>query len=226
MRNNFFYLLAFLLISVSAKAQPIFMDETHTFYGALTAAASFAQIDGDNYAGYSKTGFIAGGGVYIRVVDNMAMSMEILYSQKGSLGKGTPNSTNGSFDIQSYKVNLNYAEVPFQLWYFDKHNHHFGGGFSYSQLINSTEESVTKPDQHINTDKYPFRKMDINLVLSANFRIWKGLYTGLRFNYSLLPIRKDANVPPGFGRAEQYNNVVALKFTYLFMQGSSYYKNQ
>lgn len=227
MRAKLFYLSAALMVSTSIHAQ-IFQDDTHTFYGALTAGATFSQVDGDNYAGYSKTGFAVGGAVYMRVIDNMAVSMEILYSQKGARSKESLISSDQRFLINRYLLNLNYAEVPIQLWYFDKHNHHFGGGFSYSQLINSDEKTETDPPQPVQQDitagKYPFKKSDINIVLTANFRIWKGLYTGLRFNYSLAPIRTGQNVPPGFGRNEQFNNVVSVRFTYLFMQRSSYYE--
>lgn len=231
MKMKSIYLFAAILLCTGARAQSVFMDDTHTFYGALTGGVSFTQVDGDNYYGYNKIGFSAGGGMYMRVADYVAMSMEILYSQKGSRSTKSLVSSDNSFLINKYDINLNYAEVPLQIWYFDKHNHHFGGGFSYSQLINSTEKAQTDPEQKVIAEmadgkKYSFNKSDINIVLSGNFRLWKGLYAGVRFNYSMAPIRKDLKVPPGFGRAEQYNNIVILKFTYLFMQNSSYYGEQ
>ncbi len=204
----------------AAKAQYNYLEDTRTFYGALTGGLTLSQIDGDNYAGYNKTGFTAGAGVYMRVWENIAASMEILYSQKGSNGNAPLNSSNQSFKILNYKVNMNYAEVPIHFWYFDKHNNHFGAGFSYSQIINQTETAQTDPNQNVDFDKFPFKKYDINFLLSGNVRLWKGLFAGMRFNYSLFPVRETTNVPPGFGRAEQYNNMITFKITYIFMGGT------
>lgn len=211
-------------LSTGAYAQYNYLEDTRTFYGALTGGLTLSQIDGDNYAGYDKVGFSAGAGVYMRVWENIAASMEILYSQKGANGDAPLNSSNGSFKILNYNVNMNYAEVPIQIWYFDKHNHHFGAGLSYSQIINQSETATTDPPHNLDFDKYRFKKYDINFVLSGNLRIWKGLFAGMRFNYSLVPVRGNTgtsiNVPPGFGRAEQYNNLITFKISYIFMGGT------
>jgi len=108
---------------------------------------------------------------------------------------------------------LNYAEVPVQLYYFNKHRDHFGGGFSYARLIQGTETYQSNPPQSIKPEQYPFKRSDINFVMSGNLRLWKGLFLAGRFQYSMLSIRN--KVPPGFGRNEQFNHLWVFRLMYL-----------
>ena len=141
--------------------------------------------------------------------------MEILYVQKGSRGHVIKESGTPGIYITKYSIAANYVEVPIQLNYMlDKRKSHFGAGFSYSQVTSMKETLETDPPTMVNLDNYPINKMDINLILGGNLRLWQGLYLNLRFQYSLIPIRR--NIPPGFGRGEQFNNVVGLRLMYLF----------
>ncbi len=191
-----------------------YIEDPRTFYGGVLAGANFSQVDGDSYAGYHKVGFNIGGIVYTQFAEHLAASLEILFSQKGSRGHKTQESGTGTI-ITGYNIDLNYAEIPIQINYFDKRKSHFGGGFSYSQMISSRERIVTNPpDPAIAGKEYPFRKSDINFVLGGNLHLIKGLFLNARFQYSLIPIRKD--IPPGYGRAEQFNNVWTVRLMYLF----------
>lgn len=213
-----FVLAAVLFVSlcfaaVASRAQDsYYVEDDHTFHGALVAGGTFTQIDGDTYYGYHKIGFEVGGAMYMMLGSNIAAAMEILYTQKGSKGNAPIN--NGPFNINQYSINLNYAEVPLMLYYMDKHRHHFGAGLSYSQLISTNEKATTDPDQHTVFTNYPFHKGDLNFILSGNLHIYKGFILGARFQYSLLPIR--TNVPPGYGRNEQYNNMWVIRLMYMF----------
>lgn len=190
-----------------------------TFYGGLLGGVNFTQVDGDSYAGYHKIGFNAGGIAYAQLAPKIAGSIEILFSQKGSRGHKAQESGNPGVIIQKYRIDLNYAEVPIQINYFDRRKSHFGGGLSYSQLISSNEKLEIQngpgaPITPVNTDEYKFRKADINLILGGNLHLWQGLFLNARFQYSMIAIRKD--IPEGYGRAEQYNNMWTLRLMYLF----------
>lgn len=197
-------------------------QDQRTFYGGLLFGVNLTQVDGDNYAGYHKAGLNAGGIVYMNLGEHIAPSLEILFSQKGSRGHKEQLSNTNTYLIQHYDIKLNYAEVPIMLNYFDRRKSHFGAGFSYSQLISSQETVVTPktgstsvfPDS-IDLDKaYPFRKFDINFLISGSLHLYKGLFLDVRFQYSVIPIRK--TIYPEFGRAEQYNNLYAVRLKYLF----------
>ncbi|HRO43662.1 MAG TPA: outer membrane beta-barrel protein [Flavipsychrobacter sp.] len=196
-----------------------YIEDPRTFYAGLIAGANLSQVDGDSYAGYHKVGLNAGGIVYTHLAPNLAVSLEILFSQKGARGHRVQESGAGTF-INAYRINLNYAEIPIQLNYFDKRRSHFGGGFSYSQLITAQEKLDTNPPQqpgssgYVNLENYPFKKSDLNFILGGSLHLWKGLFFQGRFQYSLLSIRK--NPPPGYSRSDQFNNMWTLRLMYLF----------
>lgn len=187
------------------------------FYGGVLAGANFTQVDGDAYAGYHKVGLNLGGIMYARFAEHLAGSIEILFSQKGSRGHFDQQLNNSDTFLTQYGIKLNYAEIPLQLNYFDRRRSHFGAGFSYSQLITGAENIQVQRENRtyeIPTEQYPFRKADLNVLLSGNLHLVKGLFLNARFQYSLLAIRRDH--PPGIGRDEQYNNMWTLRLMYLF----------
>jgi hypothetical protein len=204
--------------SEEAKAQnpsSYYIEEPRTFYGGLLLGANFSQVDGDSYAGYHKVGLNAGGIVYTQFDEHLALSLEILFSQKGSRGHRVQESGQQGTYITTYKIDLNYAEVPIQLNYFDRRKSHFGAGLSYSQLITAKETIETiPPDPNLVGKVFPFKKADLNFILGGNLHLIKGLFLNARFQYSLIPIRKD--IPPGYGRSQQFNNLWTVRLMYLF----------
>jgi hypothetical protein len=205
------------LSAFSSRAQnpsTYYEEVPRTFYGGLLAGAAFTQVDGDAYAGYNKVGLNAGGIVYARIADKLAASIEITYTEKGARGhydfrlSGSSDTT-----VTDYRIKLRYAEIPIQLNFFDRRRSHFGAGFSYAQLITG-EEIIETNRGTIETDAYPFRKADVNLLLTGNLHLVKGLFLNARFQYSLFPVRK--NHYPGIGRSEQFNNVWVVRMMYLF----------
>lgn len=206
----------FSLFTFQASAQSYYEDLPRTFYGGVVAGANFSQVDGDRFAGYHKVGMNLGGIVYTQFAPNLAVSMEILYSQKGSRGHKAQLSTSQAYLVQNHKIRLDYAEVPLMLCYFDKRKSHFGLGFSYSQLIQNREDVQTNPTFPVALleEEYPFRKMDINFLIGGSLKLYQGLFLNLRFQYSMIPIR--TKVHPELGRQEQFSNLYALRLMYLF----------
>lgn len=216
----------FILVTLSliispyvTEAQNYYVEETNTFFGGPVLGANFTQVDGDNYAGYHKAGINVGGIVFTRFAERFAASLEILYTQKGSRGHAPIRSNSSTYEIQQYGIALDYAEVPVMLHIMDKRKSMFGMGLSYSQLVGSKETITTNNstfNDTVNLDRYPFKKFDLNFLVGASLRVYKGFYLNLRFQYSLLPIRKE--IYKEFGRAEQYNNLYTLRLIYIFGQ--------
>ncbi|MEZ5015629.1 MAG: porin family protein [Flavipsychrobacter sp.] len=194
-----------------------YIEEQRTFYGGAVVGANFSQIDGDNFAGYRKIGLNAGGIIYTNIAPKVAASMEILYSQRGARAHKNQVSNTKQYLITDYTIDLHYAEVPLQIHYYDKRKSHFGGGFSYSQLIGSDEKATTSNtafNDTANLNNFSFRKFDVNFIVGGNLHLVKGLYLNVRFQYSLLPVR--TAIHPEFGRAEQYSNMWVMRLMYLF----------
>lgn len=213
---SFFAVVVGLLLSPALHAQNpsnYYEEVPRTFYGGLLGGASFSQVDGDAYAGYNKVGINAGGIIYARLADKIAASVEILYSEKGARGAIDFRLNGSDTIVTDYRIRLRYAEVPIQINYFDRRRSHFGAGFSYSQLITGEEEIATN-NGALDATAYPFRKADINFLLTGNLHLIKGLFLNGRFQYSLLPVRKTHY--PGIGRSEQFNNLWVVRLMYLF----------
>jgi hypothetical protein len=216
-KNILFSILCLLSAQLANAQNPknYYEEEPRTFYGGLILGTNFTQVDGDSYKGYHNIGLNTGVVVYAKLAPQIAGSLEILFSQKGAKSNGSQLSNGGITLITKQNIRLNYAEIPVQINYFNNKKSNFGGGFSYSQLISSKEEIVgTNKSVVYDPDKYPFNKIDINLVLSGQLHLYKGLFAGLRFQYSMLSIRN--NVDAEYGRAQQFNNVFALRLMYLF----------
>lgn len=213
-------LVSFLFTATHIYAQSYYVEQENTFYGGPVVGANFCQVDGDDYAGYYKTGLNVGGIVYTRFGQRFAGSLEILYSQKGSRGhKAQLANLTKEIEIRQYGISLDYAEIPIMIHVMDKRKSHIGVGLSYSQLVSSKESLTTnnpKYDDTVNISGYPFRRADVNLLVGFNLRLVKGLFFNVRYQYSLAPIRTDVNYD--FSRAKQFNNLYVVRLVYLFGQ--------
>ena len=221
--RKFALFIAIVLSTLSAQktyAQSYYVDDNRTFYGGLVFGGTFAQIDGDSYAGYHKMGLTGGGIVYTEFAKHFAVSVELLYSQRGSKSNKRQLTTTANAEITNYQVNLDYAEIPVVFNYFDKRKSHFGVGFSYSQLINQSEDVKTNPAavaDTANIGAFPFKNNDINGLVSINLHLVKGWFLNIRYQYSLLSIRDNYHVE--FARStanRQSNNLWAVRVMYLF----------
>lgn len=210
-------LIILIFTSYTLNAQEYYIEDPHTFFGGVVAGGNFTQVDGDNYAGYRKTGLNVGGIVYARFAKHIAGSLEILYVEKGSKSSAVKRVNSGFADINSYNIKLNYAEIPVMINYFDKNKANFGLGLSYAQLISSSETATTSNaalNDSLHFERYPFKKSDVNFIIGGSLRFFKGFYINLRFQYSILPVRQDWNKE--FGRANHYNNLWTFRIMYLF----------
>jgi len=197
------YLLAtFSLIALGtcqAQWQP-------RFKAALMAGANASQIDGDNLAGYHKWGFNGGGRVYMMLNDNLSVSLELLYAQKGS------RSTKYEVDPDStVRVTLNYAEIPIMFNYHDQDRAIFGVGVSYARTLNYRYE---KGGLNTTDVSPPILNRDINFVADVTFIVRKRFGVNLRYNYSLAPI--GYNQYSKLKNHEMLNGVVCLRVMYFF----------
>ncbi|HTN18306.1 MAG TPA: outer membrane beta-barrel protein [Chitinophagaceae bacterium] len=207
--------LLFAGTAIAQNPKNYYVEEPKTFVGGLIGGLNFTQVDGDSYKGYHNIGFNTGVVVYTQLVPGISASLEILFSQKGARSNGSQLSNGGVTVITKQNIKLNYAEIPVQINFFDKKRNHFGAGLSYAQLINSKEEIVGNNSSiKYDPDQYPFKKMDINMILSGQVHVYKGFFAGIRFQYSMLSIRDKVDLE--YGRAQQFNNVFALRLMYLF----------
>lgn len=216
-------ILVLVLSTSGFRAAAQYNDEFHNLTGGLVGGINFSQVDGDGYKGYGKTGLTGGGVLFLPfgemempITDaTIALSMEVLFTQKGARGRG---SIPGG--VLNQDIKLQYGEVPIQLnLYRGSRKSGFGAGFSIGYLA-SSEETIDFGSGAIEKNGYPFKKFDLNFVLTGNLHLWNGFFLSPRFQYSLISVR-DNNSRFG-GRDQQFNNVVAIRLMYLFKRTSGY----
>ncbi len=214
--NVYWLILVAVLFGLNGgvvRAQEEEMFENRTFYGGVILGGNLCQVDGDNFAGYNKKGITTGAVVYMKLYKKAIGSLELLYSQKGSVAAKAEMLPSG-LTIMKYGIDLNYAEVPVMINFFDKHRSHLSFGASYSQLSRSNEYVTAYPALAYDQDKHPFNKSDINVIAGGTLRLYKGLFFNLRFQYSVVPIRAQV---ADISRGPLYNNLWSLRLMYLFM---------
>ncbi len=195
-------LLLVLLLFVSLlKAQNTF---TNSFHLDLTAN----QVQGDGYAGYNHIGFNVGFGTQFQVKKRHRLGFEINYAQRGSRQRINLKKQ----VINDFKLYLNYIDIPI-FYVFPKWGIHFEVGPTISYLIYDLSETNGMK----RTSLFDYRKIELGLLLSANFKITEQVYFKIRTLNSFTGIY---NLPPEntgyFWEIGSFHRGVGLNFSYYF----------
>lgn len=170
-------LITFFLISFSVKAQINAGEKDdntfHVFEGGISAGFNFSQVDGDNYAGFNKLGINAGPIVHINFTPNWNVSMEVLFSQKGSRTKPDPNNYN------TYYLAMNYVEIPIMANYNDKNRLIFQAGAAYGRLFTVKEEI----NGILNNNTEAFYTDEISYIVGGTFLLGENKHWGINARY-------------------------------------------
>ncbi len=183
------------------------------FKAEIIGGTNISQVDGDEVFGFLKYGVNMGLGVVMPIHKNWSLSFETLYTQKGSrLGKVYSDSLDGS-----YKLHLNYAEVPFLIQYTDRDRASAGIGFSWGRLVAVNEwkngyrvDSVTLLDG-------PFSRNDWQILADLRLKLYKNLRLNARYAYSMKKIatRNVRDSMSGVMNVRDfYNNLWSIRLIY------------
>lgn len=179
-------IIILLLLSLTATAQ----QRIHAF---VSSGLTVNQIEGDEIKGFKHFGYTGGVGALVSLSSNnrWGMSIEALFSQHGS------HST-GDTRYYLYKMDLtaNYIEIPLLLHFQDPHGGMlFGAGVSYGRLVRQPHGEIGYQPQFFipDTSDMTFLPNDLMVVADARFTVWRGLQIDLRWQYSLMPIKRDWN---------------------------------
>ncbi|MCR4812309.1 MAG: porin family protein [Bacteroidales bacterium] len=174
-----FLLTALLLMVTAAQSQRI-----HAY---VAAGATVSQVEGDELKGFKKWGGTAGVGAMVRLTENgkWKMSVEADFAQRGFR-----NNTRNPYDIN---LTLNYIDIPITFHFHDnKGGLEVGAGLLYGRLVRQPHGELDHPSTFIpDSTDMSFLKNDFAALLDLRFTVWRGLQLNLRFQYSIIPIKKD-----------------------------------
>lgn len=181
--NKLGILSAFLLFSLSFYGQ--------VFKVGLLAGLSGSQVEGDGYGGYNKLGFIVGGFTNIEHSEKFSTQLDMYIINKGS--QKNPNTSQG--DVDAFKLNINYVEMPFALRYHYK-KFIVEAGLYYSVFLNY---SMSDEFGEVTDEPFPFKKYDFGGFLGLNYKINEHIIFNLRSKNSFVPVRDFQNLDQQIG---------------------------
>lgn len=141
------------------------------FKAGVVAGFNVCQIRGDDTGGFNKFGLVGGVRAITILQEKMDVSMELLYSQRGSRANSTEQTRLG----RDVEIDLNYVEVPvlfnYKDWLNEEDNfYHVQAsiGFAYSRLINATAAGATNEHEG---EVENFNDDDFSFVIGAEYFI-------------------------------------------------------
>jgi hypothetical protein len=189
-------------------------SEAQFFKAEMIAGTNISQVDGDETYGFKKLGFNGGFGVIAPLGKNWSLSLETLYSQKGSrLRPQRVDSLDGS-----YKLKLGYAEVPFMIQYTDKDLATLGLGFSWNRLVSVDEMRNGYKIDSVSLTSKVFDKDDFMAFADMRLRVYNNIFANVRYSYSLNKISTRTLRDSETGRMNErdwYNNVWSVRLIYM-----------
>lgn len=198
--------LLFTTIAIRAISQ--------VFKGEIIAGSTLSQVDGDEAYGFKKLGLTSGVGVIVPVYKNWSVSLETLYSQKGSkLRPQFSDSLDGS-----YNLNLNYAEVPFMIQYTDRDVVSAGVGISWNRLVYAQEFRDGHKVDSVSVLSKVFDRDDWMAFGDVRVRLYKNFILNARYSYSLDKIATRRVIDSQTGKPnirDFYNNVWSFRLIYM-----------
>ncbi len=227
---NLRFTLRILSVTVLFTILMIETARAQIIQGAAIVGTNFSQVDGDEIYGFHHYGANIGAAAIIPFSKNWSVSLETLFSQKGS-SQGAiyyderKDSITGETKILTgeYKLHLNYVEVPLIIRYTDKEVMSFGAGISYGRLVSVTEEEHGNKVETTYLNSGTYKKDDWLANADLMIRLHKNLKVNLRYSYSLMKLRtRDFyNVYGQYIKTrDQYNNMVSLRLIWVFNESA------
>lgn len=163
-----------------------FFSFSQTFSGGVLTGIVASQISGDGLGGFNKFSGQIGGFVSKKISDTLQVEFQMYYLQKGS--RKAANGITGS--LTSYKMQLNYIEMPVLLRYNYKNKFNFEGGLSAAVMFKSKVSNAFGELPPNDPENRPFKPLELAFVAGASYPLNKNILIYIRNSNSLMPVRK------------------------------------
>ena len=211
------------MVSVALLPQ---ISSAQVIRGMLIGGVNFTQVDGDEIYGFHRQGVNLGVGAMIPFTRNWSVTLETLFSQKGSyqapfqyfeqkdtLGNVIAILT-GEYDLR-----MNYVEVPVLIQYTDKDVVSAGVGVSYGRLVGITEKEHGNQVTTTTVSNGPYKTDNWEIIGDIKLPLYKSLRINLRYSYSLAKLRtRDFyNIYGEYIKTrDQFHNLFSIRLIWMF----------
>lgn len=181
--NRISVIFLMLLAATTLQAQHI-----HAY---ATAGTIISQIEGDELKGFNHWNFTGGIGAIANLDDRdrWALTVETDYSCRGVF-----NQKHNSKNYYNINLNLHYVDIPVTLFFHDPYGDlRIGLGLVYSRLVAQPHGTISYNPTYFVPDStsMAFLKNDLAPAIEFRFNLWKRLQLSARYQYSIIPIKKD-----------------------------------
>jgi hypothetical protein len=181
------------------------------FNGGVTLGLAATQISGDELSGFDKAGACAGGFVeYPLKGDTLRLQLQLYYIQKGSRKPVNPNTNS----YVTYRLALNYIEIPFFLTYTFRKKYVVDGGLALGVLFASSVSNQFGKYPPGDPNSRPFKPLELSFSLGIGYRVTNKLLLSIRNSNSLLPVRRHYGGGTFRLNRGQYNSVMLFSVSY------------
>ncbi len=193
--------------------------------GEAMLGLNMTQVEGDEVSGFKKPGLNIGVGAIIPFAKKWDINLEVTYTQKGARQKDQyyDVDTLGNITTGSYKLRLNYVEVPLLVHFTDKDFLTFGAGVSWGRLVGvqEWEHGNLQENTTLNSDVYD--KNDFSYIIDLRVKLKGPLKLGFRYQNSMKKIRTRTfeNTLGETWKRDQFNKVLTVRLVYLFNETQS-----
>jgi hypothetical protein len=202
-------LLLFIILTLFISSG--YQSNAQKFYGGLHLGINGSQIWGDKMAGFDKGGLLAGVFIDYPLSDDIFLTMELDYTEKGSRAKDGLIENSGSWNM----AKLSYLEVPifFNYRLTDKFDLIIGLSYGIKVAHNYIESDGTENPDYDFTKSY-----DFGINGGVNYHLSKKFLVSIRAFSSLITIGKEESNPI-WARTNRgfINNVVSCSLKYYFL---------
>jgi hypothetical protein len=206
-------------------------SQAQRIMGALIGGGNLTNVQGDDVFGFRKPGLNAGAAAIVPFGEKWSVSLETIYSQKGSNHKegGRGMDYQERHDYNQYKLVLNYVEIPLLVHYIDREWLRVGAGFSYGRLVEVKEWEDNVRIATTTLNEGPYSLNDYSGLLDIQIPVYQQLRFNFRYTFSLAHIRERVyqNVVAGEEKIrKQYNQVLSFRLMWVFNEKSSKYSRR
>ncbi len=222
----FIQIIIFFLLAATINT-----SQAQRIMGVLIGGVNATNVQGDDIFGFHKFGLNAGAAAVVPFSDNWSVTLETIYTQKGSYHKegGRGMDYQERHDYNHYKLVLNYVEIPLMVHFEDREWLKVGAGFSYARLVEvkEWEDHIRIATTSLNDGPYDLN--DYSALLDLQFPIYQKLKFNFRYTFSLVAIREREYQNVGAGEekiSKQYNQVLSFRLLWVFNEQSSRYNRR